>query len=685
MKYNTLSQYKINLKASAEQISVRNLNIVKLESALDSIFSHMKSAVMINETVVGGGSKSGEGVSNITGLDVNGEKSIVSEISSEIMSDLSYKIIYNSDNNKLAFDALDTSTGSTVTYNEGKTSAYVWFEDPNNGVVLWETGISENFPFINCLSFSSIGNKRTIKAYTSEKNYNTLNIDKNKWKEKIQNIEETVDSPATGKKYYIIAENNLLSDLDAMSWRFTNIHNFSDIAGIDRGEFIFSDKIFEGFDEYNVDENSIAGEEIVTDEYTITMPFDKIVMQLGSSDEDIDAISKKIKSEEELKQITKETINVAVEEATEEARQNGRVLSIEERQNIKQETADYIAKKYIVDVIKDEFKKRLISQYTSINTLLMLSNDGDDTLSSAMEEAAEKLNNLDDLENNASECEEKAKKILDALNIDENSTEEEKIAAANEAARELVDCIQNNEESDNEAVQQILDNLDNDGGGNGLRHDIYEKIKSIGDGGLDVDCQKYSLGVAEVTSKYFSSGVMHIAMHSGGAAIFGVGTSLMLSAAEKLNDGKDKIQQGTKSPGYLSQAQSLADGISTMYSGGRITSLVTGMMQGSPSPVPLVGTGEQQNIQHDSMKILIMISAMAAYIMLAAGGLASMMAASQESWYSMLKAVGAKDGNDLFAMLVAAGIKASLITTMATTTEKTAGSSGSGMLIPFGP
>ena len=178
---------------------------------------------------------------------------------------------------------------------------------------------------------------------------------------------------------------------------------------------------------------------------------------------------------------------------------------------------------------------------------------------------------------------------------------------------------------------------------------------------------------------------MHIAVHVGGNAIFGIGTSLVLSAIQNLAIGMTTIQSGTKSINPIDQAQKLADGISNMYTSGTITSLVVGMMNAAPSPVPLVGSGMQTQIQHGPMKILIMISAIAAYLMLAAAGIASMTTKSQKAFNSMLSAVGAKDGNDLFAMLVAAGIKASLITTIAQTMETTAGSTGTGLLIPFGP
>ena len=355
-----------------------------------------------------------------------------------------------------------------------------------------------------------------------------------------------------------------------------------------------------------------------------------------------------------------------------------------------------------IDLISN-FKSEVIKQYTGESSLVLFKKNSDNRLTDSLKKADETIKEIkqkyeelpeeefkeyvENLDNGEGE----AQKILDALGIDENTTQEELNKIAEEAAKELIDAIENGKESDNEAVNAILDNLDNndgndnDGGKNGLRYDIYNKIKSIADEGQDIDCIKYSTGVAEVVGKYFTTGVMHIAVHVGGNAIFGIGTSLVLSAIQNLAIGMTTIQSGTKSINPIDQAQKLADGISNMYTSGTITSLVVGMMNAAPSPVPLVGTGMQTQIQHGPMKILIMISAIAAYLMLAAAGIASMTTKSQKAFNSMLSAVGAKDGNDLFAMLVAAGIKASLITTIAQTMETTAGSTGTGLLIPFGP
>ena len=355
-----------------------------------------------------------------------------------------------------------------------------------------------------------------------------------------------------------------------------------------------------------------------------------------------------------------------------------------------------------IDLISN-FKSEVIKQYTGENSLVLFKKNSENRLTDSLKKADEKIEEIkqkyeelpeeefkeyvENLDNGEGE----AQKILDALGIDENTTQEELNKIAEEAAKELIDAIENGKESDNEAVNAILDNLDNndgndnDGGKNGLRYDIYNKIKSIADEGQDIDCIKYSTGVAEVVGKYFTTGVMHIAVHVGGNAIFGIGTSLVLSAIQNLAIGMTTIQSGTKSINPIDQAQKLADGISNMYTSGTITSLAVGMMIASPSPIPFVGSGMQTQIQHTPMKILIMISAIAAYTMLAAAGMASMSSKSQKAFNSILSAVGAKDGNDLFALLVAAGIKASLITTIAQTIETTAGSTGTGLLIPFGP
>lgn len=337
--------------------------------------------------------------------------------------------------------------------------------------------------------------------------------------------------------------------------------------------------------------------------------------------------------------------------------------------------------------LKENLKKEIINKYSTSSLLLYRDGAGDD-LSSAFKNIKDMIDDINNGNYNEEDAEEKAKEILDDLGLDENSTEDEIKEVAEEKAQELIDAL-NGKESDSKAVNQILNNIggggddngDRGGGGIGLRRDIYKRIKEMG----DTESIKYSLSVAEESAKYFTTGVLHIAVHTGGASVFGVGTSLLLMALQNVMQGMNTIRSGTTSFNPIDQAQKLTDGISDMYTNGTINSLVIGAMHSGDSIVPFVGNGKQTTINHRNMKILLLISAIAAYLMLAAGAIATMKSKTQKTWNKMLDAVGAKDGDDLFAMFIAAGIKASLITTVARTFESTAGSTGVGLLIPFGP
>ena len=211
------------------------------------------------------------------------------------------------------------------------------------------------------------------------------------------------------------------------------------------------------------------------------------------------------------------------------------------------------------------FKSEVVKQYTGENSLVLFKKNSENRLTDSLKKADEKIEEIKQKYEELSEeefkeyvenldnGEKEAQKILDALGIDENTTQEDLNKIAEEAAEELVNAIENGKESDNEAINAILDNMnnsdgdgnnnnddsDNDGNPKGLRYDIYNKIKSIADEGEDIDCIKYSTGIAEVVGKYFTTGVMHIAVHVGGSAIFGVGTSLVLAA--KPNRSSTKV------------------------------------------------------------------------------------------------------------------------------------------------
>ena len=145
------------------------------------------------------------------------------------------------------------------------------------------------------------------------------------------------------------------------------------------------------------------------------------------------------------------------------------------------------------------FKSEVIKQYTGENSLVLFKKNSENRLTDSLKKADETIKEIKqkyeelpeeefkEYVENLDNGEREVQKILDALGIDENTTQEDLNKIAEEAAKELIDAIENGKESDNEAVNAILDNLDNnddgsgdgddnDGGKNGLRYDIYNKI-----------------------------------------------------------------------------------------------------------------------------------------------------------------------------------------------------------------
>lgn len=701
-----LSNLKTELTATIKDIEVRELNLNSLEESLNSIFKNIKPSVTIIPGTGSGeggggsagdndnsGSLEGEGAYNITGGSINGVPSVEGEIAQEIVSSANNVVINKlSSDSENAQDAMETSNGSTVVYNKEtkETTLYSWFEVENKreekAVLLYNYGLTGGqIPLIHCISYTSDGDKKTIKAYTSKRLYDAIKLSISNWNGKITNTKETVTSPITGETYYIVAEDSVNvgeTFTGCVYWSMGVCINTADswednyVWLVESFGFGIDHIPDDFFDSEGITEEDIAKQEPKEDEIKI----DNIKTENGNLFTEEEII--------EIEQAIKEEVKQAVEQAKQENKTE------EEIEQIKQTIIEEKTSEYTTQSFKEDFKEQLLSQYKKENSLILFVNNKNDKLSKTMKEISQKIEAINSGEITAEEIEkeveEKAQKILDSLGIDENTTDDEYREIAEKKANELVDAI-NGKKTDDEAINAILDNMkesnsDNNGGFNfGLRRDIYERIKAISDFGKDIDCYLYSIGVAEVTARYFTTGVMHVAVHTGGLCIVGVGTSLVLSAIQNLISGMQLIQTGTKSTNQIDQAQKLADGISTMYSNGTITSLAIGTMTSTPSPIPFVGSGMQTSIQHSSMKIIIMISALAAYIMLMAGGLASMAAGTQKAWNQMLSAIGAKDGNDLFAMLMAAGIKVSLITTIAKTYETTAQSTGTGLLIPFGP
>ena len=216
----------------------------------------------------------------------------------------------------------------------------------------------------------------------------------------------------------------------------------------------------------------------------------------------------------------------------------------------------------------------------------------------------------------------------------------------------------------------------------GLRGDIYKHIKGIKD---DTTSIKYATYISQDIAKYFTTGVMHIAVHTGGKAVIGAGTSVALLATAKLASCISTIQSGCRSNDFMTQAKKVATGIVDLISAGTITSLVVGTMTSGNAVIPFAGNGKQSSIKYSSYKAIVLAAVIVAYTTLLAGGMAATAAMSMDKFNAAISPLGAKDGNDLFAKLIAIAVKSTLAITIAQTSESVAGSTGTGVLVPFGP
>jgi len=304
----------------------------------------------------------------------------------------------------------------------------------------------------------------------------------------------------------------------------------------------------------------------------------------------------------------------------------------------------------------------ILEQYKAQNTLVLYSRVGNDNLTDAIKELAN----------------------LTEEDLDDKVGELTK-GSAEENADELLNAIENAGSASNAGVKSIMNNLDTNSD-KGLRYEIYKRIKDIGaDGVLDLECFKYSRALAEATALYFATGIMHIAVHTGGSAIIAVGTATAFTTSQNISSGTSTIQSGAKTYSFREQIKRTAEGISNMITNGSITSIVIGTRWIESASVPYIANGTKSEIKHSPLKSIIETALFAAYAMLLAGSLTCLTTRSWTAWKKMLSNLNAKDGNDAFAAILAAGIKASIAGTITIMSESSAGSRGISMLIPFGP
>lgn len=629
--------------------------------------------ISISRNAVGdenSGSFPGIGYDNITGGEINETRSVKSQVTKDLVQQIFQEMVMeycpkDPDISK----TFDLITSVTATYNQDTKEAtvYFWYEGKNN-LVLQEYGVTSAIPYVYCVAYSSDGEYKKVKVYTSFSLYSKMiqemTIWNNKWSQYVTNSQETVLSPTTNNKYYIVAESKqkIGEQGDNPYFDFGIVYENQENI-VDEYSFSISSSLNDFFNTFQIRDLEDNGDLMANSE--------EIVQDGGIVIENIKINDQDIFTDEQLYDIVQE-INEKIEETK---KQNNGVITDEQRDEIIEE----IASIRVSEAIKDFFKRELLEQYSANNSLVLFLNTRD-----RLSVSLEKMERIsDDPIGSTEEILEEYENLLENLGISEDSTEEEIVEMAEEGAEDLINAL-NGADSDNEAVKLILDNLD-DGNGRGLRRDLYNKMKSISDDGKDIDCEKYSTGIAEVCAKYFSTGCMNVSAHTGGRCVYAVGTSVALSATNNMSSGKSMIQSGTRSYIPIDQAQKLADGISEMYTNGTINSMVVGVMYTSSSTTPLSSSGRQVSINHKTMKVLIMIAALAGYTILSAAGLAAMTKVSQRAWTSVINKLGCKDGNDVFAMLLAAGIKASLATTMVRMAEDVANSTGVGLIIPFGP
>lgn len=288
---------------------------------------------------------------------------------------------------------------------------------------------------------------------------------------------------------------------------------------------------------------------------------------------------------------------------------------------------------------KNKIKNQIKNNYIPELTVVLYSKKApiENSLTIALDKAKKIIDSIDKPYKSFDDLPEEIKKeadiskleeFLDNLGIDENSTPEEIKDKVEDSAQELINSL-NGVETDDPIANAIMEQVNDDKKNrNGLWKDIFEVLEHSGDGGEDIQCIKYSTGLATVVGSYFTTGTMHIAVHLGGNCITGVGTSVANISLQNLPNGFKLIQDGTKSTDLVSQCNAMADGFSEMIAKGIITSIVIGMMNAAPSPIPFVGAGQANSNQHTSVKILIFVAALAAAMLINSAALAAMLIGS---------------------------------------------------------
>ena len=335
--------------------------------------------------------------------------------------------------------------------------------------------------------------------------------------------------------------------------------------------------------------------------------------------------------------------------------------------------------------MSDVLTQVISNAFVADGVLILYSRDGevDEQFEDAMTEITEALDEMDttSLENTV--------KNTNIVFPSNDATDKE----IEESAREVADEISNllsGGTSDNELANQFVSELNNStkkGKRFGLWKALYIAMKVV-EKLPDISCYLYCIALCLVIALYFTAGVIYISVHFGGAAIIGVGVSLICISIHNIIQGILKMQQGANSSNYLTNlydhCKGIMDSVDTMYSNGIIIELVIGVTMYGIIPGPFVGIGTKNSIGFSLVKYILLVACIAAYVLLLISAIESNLFQTMKFWNNCLGKIW-EDGDDLLACFMSIGIKLSVLLSLTRTTEAPLGSQGVGLLIPIGP
>jgi len=222
----------------------------------------------------------------------------------------------------------------------------------------------------------------------------------------------------------------------------------------------------------------------------------------------------------------------------------------------------------------------------------------------------------------------------------------------------------------------------------GLRRDYLEEMRKAKKEKEDKYAEKYAAGLTNVTMQYLTSGVKCITSHVGGMVITAVGNSTVINCSSGYTNCYNSIVSyyRKRDSEYLTiekEARTISDSFSSMYDAGTLQEMVIGtyLQPGSPPyTMPLITNNTSYQLSTASGKQILYVTILAAYKLMESIAKAS----NKKEMYKKI-GIGTKyeDTDDVIATAMAAGLKAMIALTRVTTTTSY-GSTGTGLLIPFG-